>query len=105
MSARLSQIVAVASVAFIVAGFLMSRLTEPGVRVEAVTLANDTPALRFLPASAGPHPVALLAHGITASKETLFRFCEALATAGFACFAIDLPGHGESGRRFGTDNA
>ena len=105
MSARISQIVAVASVAFVVAGLLMSRLIEPGVRVEAVTLASDTPALRFLPAAAGPHPVALLAHGITASKETLFRFCEALATAGFACFAIDLPGHGESGRRFGTDNA
>jgi pimeloyl-ACP methyl ester carboxylesterase len=44
--------------------------------------------------------VALLAHGVTASKETLFRFGEALAAAGFDCHAVDLPGHGESQLRF-----
>jgi pimeloyl-ACP methyl ester carboxylesterase len=44
--------------------------------------------------------VALLAHGVTASKETLFRFGEALAAAGFVCYAYDSPGHGESPRRF-----
>ena len=81
-------------------GVVLSRRVEPGVRVEAVTLAGNTPALRFQPPGAGPHPVALLAHGITASKETLFRFGEALAAAGFVGLAVDLPGHGASRRAF-----
>jgi pimeloyl-ACP methyl ester carboxylesterase len=88
-----------AAIAFIVLGVALSHLVEPGVRIEAVTLAGDTPALHFLPDGAGPHQVALLAHGVTASKETLFRFGEALAAAGFVCYAFDFPGHGESGRR------
>src|SRR4051812_11730785 len=83
-------------------GVWLSHRVEPGVRVEAVTLAGGTPALHFFPADSGPHPVALLAHGVTASKETLFRFGEALAAAGFVCFAVDLPGHGESARPFDT---
>jgi pimeloyl-ACP methyl ester carboxylesterase len=78
----------------------LSHRIEPGVRVEHETLAGETPALRFHPAGPGPHPVALLAHGVTASKETLFRVGEALAAAGFVCVAVDLPGHGESRRVF-----
>jgi pimeloyl-ACP methyl ester carboxylesterase len=94
------------SVICLVVGIALSRRIEPGVRVESVMLAGDTPALRFLPADGGPHPVALLAHGITASKESLFRFGEALAAAGFVCFAVDLPGHGESRRLFSlSENA
>lgn len=102
MSAHYNWCIAMAAIACFVAGVLLSHQVEPGVRVEAVTLDGDTPALHFLPASSGPHPVALLAHGITASKETLFRFGEALAAAGFVCFAVDLPGHGESARPFST---
>ena len=86
--------------AILAAGVVLSHRVEPSVHVEGVTLAGDTPALRFLPAALGPHPVALLAHGFTASKETLFRFGEALAAAGFECVAVDLPGHGESARSF-----
>jgi len=100
MSARANWCIVAVAVAFFAAGVALSRRVEPGVRVEAVTLAGDTPALQFFPAESGPHPVALLAHGITASKETLFRFGEALAGAGFLCVAVDLPGHGESARSF-----
>jgi hypothetical protein len=66
-------IAGVAAVCFVtaVAG---SYLIEPGVRVQKVTLAECTPALKFLPTTPGPHPVALLAHGYTGSKETLFRY-------------------------------
>src|SRR6266702_6171237 len=96
MSARANRCVVVLGVSFFAAGVILSRRVEPGVGVEAVTLAGDTPALQFLPANPGPRPVALLAHGVTASKETLFRFGEALAAAGVVCFAVDLPGHGES---------
>ena len=97
---------ATGAVFLLVAGVALSHRVEPGVRVESVTLAGDVPALRFIPAQPGPCPIALLAHGVTASKETLFRFSEALAAAGFLCVAVDLPGHGASGRRFAPeDNA
>lgn len=77
---------------------MLSHLIEPGVRVQKVTLAEETPALEFLPAGPGSHPVALLAHGGAASKETLFRYGEALAAAGFICYSVDQPGHGASPR-------
>lgn len=63
-------------------------------------LAGNTPTIHLFPKKSGPYPVALLAHGVTASKETLFRFGEALAAAGFDCYTVDLPGHGESRLRF-----
>ena len=85
----------VAAVCFVI-GIVLSHRIEPGVRVQKVTLAEQTPALEFLPAGPGPHPVALLAHGYAASKETLFRYGEALAAAGFICYAVDQPGHGAS---------
>jgi hypothetical protein len=81
-------------------GIVLSHLIEPGVRVQKVTLAEETPALEFLPAGTEPHPVALLAHGSPASKETLFRYGEALAAAGFICYSVDLPGNGASPRTY-----
>jgi hypothetical protein len=89
------RIAAVAIVCFI-AGVILSHRLEPGIRIEKVTLAGDTPALKFIPAGAGRHPVALLAHGYGATKETLFWYGEALSAAGFVCYSVDLPGHGES---------
>ncbi|HEX3357940.1 MAG TPA: alpha/beta fold hydrolase, partial [Tepidisphaeraceae bacterium] len=44
--------------------------------------------------------MALLAHGFGGSKETLFRFGEALTAAGFICYSVDQPGHGASTRAF-----
>lgn len=90
----------VAAILCVAIGVFLSHRLEPGVHVEATTLAGDTPTLRFFPTDSGPHPVALLAHGVTASKETLFRFGEGLAAAGFICYSVDLPGHGESRRLF-----
>ena len=88
-----------AAVCFVI-GIVLSHRIEPGVRVQKVTLAEATPALKFLPAGPEPHPVAILAHGYAASKETLFRYGEALAAAGFICYDVDLPGHGASPRTF-----
>jgi pimeloyl-ACP methyl ester carboxylesterase len=92
-------IAAVAAVCF-VTGVALSHRIEPGVSVQKVTLAEETPALEFLPAGPGPHPVALLAHGFASSKETLFRYGEALAAAGFICYSVDQPGHGASPRKY-----
>jgi hypothetical protein len=98
--ARTSRWAFAAAIAALIVGAILSRVIEPGVRVENVTLAQDTPALKFIPTGAGPHPVALLAHGYAASKETLFRYGEALAAAGFLCYSVDQPGHGASPRKY-----
>src|SRR5688500_2012296 len=98
VSARANRWVIAAAIAVLILGAILSRVMEPGVRVEKVTLAGDTPALKFIPAGAGPHPVALLAHGYASSKEALFRYGEALAAAGFLCYSVDQPGHGASPR-------
>lgn len=102
MTARLLTLAALAALAL---GLPLSRSLEPAIAVDTLTLPGGTPALRLTPLTSGPHPIALAAHGVGASKETLFRFCEALAVAGFDCIAIDLPGHGESPLLFGHDNA
>jgi hypothetical protein len=98
VSARTNHWVIATTIAVLIVGVILSRVMEPGVRVEKVTLAEGTPALKFIPTGAGPHPVALLAHGYAGSKETMFRSGEALAAAGFICYSVDQPGHGASPR-------
>lgn len=78
------------------AGAALSHMIEPGVRVEKTMLTTNTPALRIFPATPGPHPIVLLAHGGGGSKEMLFRFGEAFAAAGFDCYSVDQAGQGES---------
>jgi alpha-beta hydrolase superfamily lysophospholipase len=95
---RNNRLIAAASLTCFALGLALSHRIEPGVRVEKVTLAGDTPALKFIPTGAGPHPVALLAHGYASSKEAFFRYGEALAAAGFVCYSVDQPGHGASPR-------
>jgi predicted dienelactone hydrolase len=72
----------------LVLGTVLSHRIEPGVRVEKIMLATNTPALRIFPETPGPHPIVLLAHGNGGSKELLFRFAEALAAAGFDCYSV-----------------
>jgi hypothetical protein len=96
-------IAGVAAVCFITA-VALSHVIEPGVRVEKVMLTRNTPALRIFPTTPGPHPIALLAHGATGSKENFFRFGEALAAAGFDCYSVDQAGHGESPQPWSITN-
>jgi hypothetical protein len=104
MSKRWKWIVTgIAAVCFVV-GLLLAHRIEPGVRVQEVTLAEDSPALKFIPDGSGSHPVALLAHGFTGTKESLYRYAEAFTAAGFVCYVPDLPGHGESQRTFTITN-
>ena len=85
MQTRVQLWLLAAAVAALILGAILSRVIEPGVRVEKVMLTTNTPALRIFPATPGPHPKALLAHGNGGSKEMMFRFGEALAAAGFDC--------------------
>src|SRR6202161_3426654 len=94
--ARTNRWVIAAAIATLIVGAILSRVIEPGVRVEKVMLTANTPALRLSPATPGPHPIALLAHGNGASKEMLFRFGEALAAAGFESYSVDEAGFGAS---------
>jgi hypothetical protein len=96
MKTRTHWWIVVAAVICLGAGAALSHLIEPGVRVEKIMLTTNMPALRIFPATAGPHPKALLAHGGGGSKEMLFRFGEAFAAAGFDCYSVDLAGQGES---------
>ncbi len=50
-----------------------------------------------LSGQAGPFPLVMYQHGIASSKETLMAFADALALAGYAGIAIDLPLHGSRG--------
>jgi pimeloyl-ACP methyl ester carboxylesterase len=89
---------------FVLLGAVLSRQTEPSVvvsREELTATSFRVPALRVRPR--GPvRGRVLLAHGVTASKETMFRLAEAFATAGYECLSVDFPGHGESRRAFGN---
>src|SRR5882724_6686083 len=96
MSARTNHWVIAAAIVTLILGAILSRVIEPGIRVEKIMLTTNTPALRIFPATAGPHPIALLAHGNGGSKEMMFRFGEALAAAGFDCYSVDQAGYGES---------
>src|SRR6185369_10567428 len=96
MNARTNRWLVAAAAAALILGAALSRVIEPGVRVEKIMLTTNTFALRIFPAAPGPHPVALLAHGNGGSKEMMFRFGEALAAAGFDCYSVDQAGYGES---------
>ena len=104
MSARTTRWVIAAAIAALILGAILSRVIDAGIRVEKIMLTTNTPALRLFPATPGPHPKALLAHGCTGSKEMLFRFGEALAAAGFDCYSVDQAGHGESPQPWSLTN-
>src|ERR1041384_1406603 len=99
------RLIVVAAIICLAAGAALSHVIEPGIRVEKLTLAANTPALRIFPAAPGPHPIALLAHGNGGSKEMLFRLGEALAAAGFDCYSVDQAGYGASPQYCSRPNA
>ena len=104
VNARTNRWVIAAAIAALILGAILSRVIEPGVRVEKIMLTTNTPALRIFPATPGPHPIVLLAHGNGGSKEMLFRYGEALAAAGFDCYCVDQAGYGESPQSYSLTN-
>ncbi len=93
---------ALAGVVLATGGAFLARTTEPSVDVRRIDLATG-PAIRLAPVTSQARATALLAHGVTARKETLFRVGEALAASGFECLLVDFPGHGESRVAFRGD--
>jgi predicted dienelactone hydrolase len=74
MKAHTQLWIVVAAIISLGGGAALSHVVEPGVRVEQMMLATNTPALRLFPATPGPHPIALLAHGNGGSKENALSF-------------------------------
>jgi hypothetical protein len=103
VNARTNRWIIAAAIAALILAAILSRVIDPGIRVEKVMLTTNTPALRIFPTTPSPHPIALLAHG-GGSKEMLFRFGEALAAAGFDCYSVDYAGHGESPQAYSLTN-
>src|ERR1044071_9848121 len=101
---RNNRLIVAAAIICLAVGAALSHVIEPGVRIEKIMLATNTPALRIFPATPGPHPIALLAHGNGGSKETLFRYGEPLAAAGFDCYSVDQAGCGGSPQRCSRTN-
>ena len=65
------------------------------------TQVTTIPVLMTVPSAASGHtrpadgwPVVIFQHGITANRTALLAIADALAAAGFAAIAIDLPLHG-----------
>ena len=77
MKAHAHRWIVVAAIISLGAGAALSHAIEPSVRVEKVMLTGNTPTVRIFPATPGPYPIALLAHGATGSKESNFPKYEA----------------------------
>src|ERR1051325_10073126 len=104
MQTRAQLWIVTAAIISVGAGAALSHRNQPGGRVEKIMFTAKKPALRIFPATPGPHPKALLAHGGGGSKEMLFRFGEAFAAAGFDCYSVDQAGQGESPQPFSLAN-
>jgi hypothetical protein len=60
MNARTYRRVVAAAIAALILGAILSRVIEPGVRVQKVTLAEETPALKLnAPVEAACHELLL----------------------------------------------
>ena len=72
---------------------------EPGLRVSFKnSLGLELSGVLLVPASGGPHPVVVFAHGRGSGKDSPRNraVAEALRAEGFAAFLFDFTGHGES---------
>jgi len=63
--------IATAAIVALILGVTLSRLVEPGVRVKKVMLAEETPALKFMPPEPEPHPFQPCA--FTTGRSVSFR--------------------------------
>lgn len=69
----------------------------PGSKIPVKTSDQTIPLLVSIPVSAKPAggwPVVIFQHGITGSRQNMLGAADALAAAGMAVVAIDLPLHG-----------
>jgi pimeloyl-ACP methyl ester carboxylesterase len=63
------------------------------------------PATLYRPASGGPAPVVVIAHGFAGSQQLMQSFALSLARNGYAAVTFDFAGHGRSTRAMNGDLA
>jgi pimeloyl-ACP methyl ester carboxylesterase len=66
-----------------------------GLTVERVRLGT-VPATAYRPASDGPAPVVVIAHGFAGSQQLMQPFAVTLARNGYLAVTFDFPGHGRN---------
>lgn len=73
--------------------------------VQTIAARDGTPLAHraYLPAGT-PTKLVLMAHGSSADGRNMHRVGQALAAAGHAAYALDIRGHGRSGRRGDIDH-
>ncbi len=81
----------------------------PGLNPNLSPVATSTqsiPLMVSIPTScAGACPTVIYQHGITTNRTTMLAIADAMAQAGFAVVAIDMPMHGLTGNETnGTEN-
>ena len=81
-----------------------SSALEPMRESGVLPIDPPTPYFHYLGAEPARGRV-LVIHGLDVSKEVMRLISAALADGGFEVYAIDLPGHGDSGSKFQTDLA
>ncbi|PZX15968.1 serine aminopeptidase S33 family [Palleronia aestuarii] len=66
-----------------------------GLRVDSFAVGS-TPVTLWQPATAGPHPLVVVAHGYGGSRQFMQTIAATLARSGFAAAAFDFHGHGRN---------
>lgn len=59
-------------------------------------ILGATPVTVYRPASAGPAPAVVIAHGFAASQQIMEPFALTLARNGYLALTFDFPGHGQN---------
>lgn len=87
----------VALVAVLAIAIALWRLTSASSGLEVSrTRVGLIPATVFHPATAGPGPVVIIAHGFASSQQMMQPFALTLARNGYCAVSFDFPGHGRN---------
>ncbi len=90
-------IVAAAALAAIVLA-LTRLLGQTAPLTVETTEVDETPATIYRPASGGPAPVVVIAHGFAGSRQLMQPFAITLARNGYLAVTFDFRGHGRNPR-------
>jgi pimeloyl-ACP methyl ester carboxylesterase len=92
---KLNPLFAVIACMAIAAALWQLHGASTGVVMTAVNIGT-TPAIVYRPASGGPHPVVVIAHGFAGSQVLMRSFALTFARNGYVAVTFDFPGHGSN---------
>ena len=86
---------AVGALAAVAVGLWHLQAATTGIEVTELRV-GQIPATVFAPASAGPAPVVVIAHGFAGSQQLMQPFALTFARNGYRAVTFDFPGHGRN---------